>query len=61
VREGVRAQFRAETFNLFNRPNFAIPSQRTVFSSTGPVGSAGRITATTTSVRRIQFGLKVVF
>jgi hypothetical protein len=25
-----------------NHPNFAIPSQRTVFSSSGPVGSAGR-------------------
>jgi hypothetical protein len=54
-------QFRAEMFNSLNHPNFAIPSQRTVFSSTGPVGSAGRITATLTSSRQLQFGLKLVF
>jgi hypothetical protein len=62
-RLGERAdlQFRTEVFNALNRPNFAIPSQRTVFSSTGPVGSAGRITSTLTSARQLQFGLKLVF
>jgi hypothetical protein len=54
-------QFRTEVFNLFNRANFASPSQRTVFTSTGPVGSAGLITSTTTSARQIQLGLKVRF
>jgi hypothetical protein len=57
----VRLQFRAEVFNLFNRANFAIPSQRTVFTSSGAVGSAGRITSTTTSARQVQLGLKLVF
>ena len=56
-----KLQFRVEVFNLFNRANFAIPSSRTVFTSTGPVGSAGRITSTTTSARQVQLGLKVTF
>jgi hypothetical protein len=57
----MHVQVRAEVFNVFNRPNLAIPSQRTVFTSTGPVGSAGRITATTTSARQLQFGVKLTF
>lgn len=61
LRERISLQFRAEFFNVFNRPNFAIPSQRTVFSSTGRVGSAGRITSTLSSSRQIQFGLKLSF
>ena len=59
--ERVEAQFRTEVFNSLNHPNFAIPSQRTVFSSAGPVGSAGRITSTLTSARQLQLGLKVIF
>jgi len=55
-----RVQFRAEFFNLFNRPNFLPPSLG-VFSSNGaPVGSAGQITDTF-DAREIQFGLKLVF
>ena len=57
----VDLQLRTEVFNLFNRANFAIPSQRTVFTSTGPVGSAGLITSTTTSARQMQLGLKMTF
>jgi hypothetical protein len=48
-------------FNSLNRPNFSIPSQRTVFSSSGPVGSAGRITSTQTSARQLQLGMKLSF
>jgi Carboxypeptidase regulatory-like domain/TonB dependent receptor-like, beta-barrel len=59
--EGMTVQFRAEVFNALNRPNFSIPSQRTVFSSSGPVGSAGRISSTQTSARQLQLGLKVIF
>ena len=61
-------ELRAEAFNLFNHPNFSIPSQRTVFSgvnaTTGlgnPVASAGLITTTQTSSRQLQLGLKVTF
>ncbi len=59
--ERMSLQFRTEMFNSLNHPNFAIPSQRTVFSSAGPVGSAGLITSTLTSSRQLQLGLKLVF
>ena len=59
--EAVSLQVRAEAFNIFNHPNFAIPTQRTVFSATGPVGSAGRITSTATPPRQLQLGLKLTF
>jgi hypothetical protein len=61
VTERVSVQLRTEVFNLFNHPNFAIPSQRTVFSSSGRVNSAGRITSTSTPSRQLQFGLKLSF
>ena len=61
VSERVRIQFRTELFNAINHPNFAIPSQRTVYSSSGPVGSAGRITTTLTSSRQLQLGMKLTF
>jgi hypothetical protein len=61
LREGPTLQFRTEVFNSLNHPNLSIPSQRTVFSSTGPVGSAGLITSTRTSSRQLQFGLKLLF
>jgi hypothetical protein len=55
-------QIRAEVFNLLNRPNFDIPSARTIFLTGGvrAVG-AGRITSTTTTARQIQLGLKFLF
>jgi hypothetical protein len=61
ITERIAVQFRTEIFNSLNRPNFAIPSARTAFTSSGVVGSAGRITSTVTSARQIQLGLKVVF
>lgn len=61
VTERLTAQFRVEMFNSLNHPNFAIPSARTVFTSTGPVGSAGRITSTLTSARQLQLGMKLLF
>jgi hypothetical protein len=42
-----------------SRPESAICC--TVFSSSGPVGSAGRITSTLTSSRQIQLGWRIVF
>jgi hypothetical protein len=68
VTERLGLELRAEAFNLFNHPNFSIPSQRAVFSgvnsTTGlgiPVASAGLITTTQTSSRQLQLGLKVIF
>jgi hypothetical protein len=61
VTERLSLQFRTEVFNSLNHPNFAIPSARTVFTSAGPVGSAGRITSTLTSARQLQLGVKLVF
>ncbi|HWP43974.1 MAG TPA: TonB-dependent receptor, partial [Blastocatellia bacterium] len=63
VGERVRIQFRAEAFNLFNRANFAIPDNFTIFvDANGTVpGNFGRITRTTTTSRQIQFGLKLIY
>ncbi len=73
ISERVRAQFRAEFFNAFNRTNFATPNP-VVFSSGPTQGAtanqtaavvasptAGVITATATTSRQIQFGLKLLF
>jgi Carboxypeptidase regulatory-like domain/TonB dependent receptor len=61
--ENTNVQFRAEFFNLFNRPNFASPTDNlTVFDQTGkPIPSAGLITSTQTSARQIQFALKLIW
>jgi hypothetical protein len=59
-RQSVR--LRVETFNVANHPNFQIPSGLALFTSSGTrVGSAGQITATTTSSRQIQLALKWMF
>ena len=58
--ERVSLQFRAESFNLFNRPNFGPPNS-IVFSAGAVNSSAGIITSTTTTSRQIQFGLKLIF
>jgi hypothetical protein len=60
ISERVRAQFRAEFFNIFNRTNLSYPNLG-VFSGTSISPSAGIITATTTTSRQIQFGLKLSF
>ena len=64
VTEKLRAQFRADTFNLFNHPNFGQPV-RTV--STAPGNTFGQITSTRSpigdsgSARQIQLALKLIF
>jgi hypothetical protein len=58
--ERANLQFRAEFFNIFNRANFDTPNA-VVFQGTSYSGSAGLITATATTSRQIQFGLKLIF
>ena len=68
ISESFNIQFRAEVFNIFNRPNFLFPDPEgtgvgdSIFDSTGaPTGTAGLITSTTTAARQIQFALKVIW
>ena len=62
ITEKLRLQFRAEFFNLLNRANFATPNTVVYTSATSGVSpTAGVITATSTTSRQIQFGLKLLW
>lgn len=53
---------RGEAFNLTNHPNFQVPSGRALFTSSGGrIGSAGRITSTSTTSRQVQLALRWEF
>lgn len=53
--ESLKLQFRAESFNAFNRPEYSSPS--------GAFGTAGfgRVTSTNTFARQLQFALKLIW
>jgi hypothetical protein len=55
-----RMQFRAESFNIFNHPNFSEPNA-VVFTGNTISASAGVINTTATSSRQVQFALKLMF
>ena len=58
--ERAQLQFRGEFFNILNHTNFNTPNPIVFTSSTGgPSPTAGVITASTTTSRQIQFGLKL--
>ena len=70
IHERLRTQFRAEYFNILNHTNFTTPNA--VVFSTGPTPAktgtaaalsptAGVMTATATTSRQLQFGLKFLF
>jgi hypothetical protein len=61
VSEAFKAQFRAEIFNIFNRPNFTSPNDnRVIMDAAGNLSStAGVLTLTNTTSRQIQFALKL--
>ena len=54
IREGIALQFRAESFNLLNRPNFGLPDIFVGSPTFGHILSAQ-------DPRHIQFGLKLLF
>ena len=54
LREGITLQFRAESFNLLNRPNFDLPDIFVGSPTFGQILSAQ-------DPRHIQFGLKLLF
>ncbi|HJS24393.1 MAG TPA: TonB-dependent receptor [Pyrinomonadaceae bacterium] len=56
IKEAVRAELRAEFFNLFNWTNFANPNSNIAVPAT-----FGRITTTSSGPRVIQFAAKVSF
>ena len=62
ISENFNVQFRAELFNVLNRPNFLPPTNpdnTDIFNSAGaPTGVAGLLTGTSTTAREIQFALK---
>ena len=53
--ENTRLQFRVETFNVFNTPNFQVP----VFQL--DLSNVGRVTQTATEGREFQFAVKLLF
>ena len=60
--ERLNLQFRSEFFNIFNHTNFNVPNPVVFASATGgPSATAGLTTATTTTSRQIQFGLKLMW
>ena len=70
--ERTRLQFRFEAFNAPNHPNLGNPNvsgprERIVDQNTGAVtfralnANFGRITGTSTGMRELQFGLKLLF
>jgi len=58
--ESYTLQFRAETFNVLNHPNFSYPNE-VIFSGGTYSSSGGVITQTSTTSRQIQFALKLLF
>ena len=52
--EDVKLQFRVETFNLFNHPNFNLPDNFLGSPTFGKINSAR-------DPRHLQFGLKLLF
>ena len=54
-KEGMRVEFRAEFFNLFNKTNLGSPSANVL------AGNFGAITSLASQARQIQFALKLAF
>jgi hypothetical protein len=62
VTERLNLQFRAECFNLLNHTNLNTPNPVVYTAATGgPSPTAGFITATATTSRQVQLGLKLLW
>jgi hypothetical protein len=61
ITERFNLQFRAEFFNILNHTNFLTPNEVVYSSATQLSPTAGVITATSTTSRQIQFGVKLHF
>jgi hypothetical protein len=62
VTEGHRIAFRAEFFNLFNRPHFGLPAANIAAASAfGRITSPANRTVGTGTARQIQFMLRYIF
>jgi Carboxypeptidase regulatory-like domain len=63
VSDVFNVQFRAEFFNLFNRPTFSAPLEnKNVFDSKGnPLGNGGLIESTQGGPRNIQLAVRVIW
>jgi hypothetical protein len=61
-REGMRLDFRAEIFNLFNHPQFGLPyAGGNAFTDVASPATFGVISSTVNNPRLVQFGLKLAF
>lgn len=63
ISENFNVQFRAEFFNVLNRPNFLTPvDNEAIFDQSGnPVANAGALDNISTTPREIQFALKLIW
>ena len=64
IKEGMKLQFRAEIFNLFNRVQFGYPSQLCCSangSTAATNGSFGVISSQNNAPRQIQFALRLTY
>jgi carboxypeptidase family protein/TonB-dependent receptor-like protein len=62
ISENFNVQFRAELFNVFNRPNFSVSTNNNIFDSTGAqISSAGLLTSTATTARELQLAVKIIW
>jgi hypothetical protein len=60
-REGMRLQFRAEFFNLFNHAQFFLPGGSSGMQDINSLSSFGVVTQTVNNPRLVQFALKLNF